>query len=592
VPGILGIFNLDGSPVDSGILARMAGAAIIASGPSPCQQSQPFLDEVSGAAVGFDGRIDNREELRAALGVGLRTGTDAELVLRSFERWGEDGPGHLLGDFAYSIWQPSSRTLFCARDHLGIRPFYYYTSGQVFLWASEPRSLLRHPAVARRPNEGMVAEYLSASVTSVEETLYQGIFRLPPATSLVAGPSGLRKRRYWNIDPGHQIRYKTDREYADRFRETFKEAVRCRLDGGVRVAAQLSGGVDSSSVVGACQQLLREGEAPNVGFEAFSLVFPGFPADETSYIRQVEELWGIASHKVVPPTDPDWYPVCARQYLDLPDHANFHMGDSLAAAARERGFGAILTGLGGDDWFGLEWPQQSRVRRALRRLRAQPNLAGIAALSRDLLRRVNRRPAEPDAAPWLPAAFRQRTGLAERTRRPSLGVAFPFPEQSRLYDGTSNAFRLHALEMTHRASVRRGLEHRHPFYDRRVVEFALAIPPDQIGRRGLNKYVLRQAMQGLLPEPIRQRTSKAEFSHTCAQVFEADSIAALFRSPRIAAEGWIDREQLLAMYGNFMGKWKSGQKHYLPQVWPLNFFLSVELWFRAAFDTDNSDDLV
>jgi len=605
VSGLAGIFNLDGRAADLGVLGRMLaaaahrgpdgighhldgpislGSAVLCTTPESLRETQPLYDDLGGLAITMDGRVDNRDELKAALGATLRTETDAELVLRAYQRWGEESPRRILGDFAYVIWDSRARRLFCARDHLGLRPFYYFTDGRVFLWASELQQLFRHPSVPRRPNEGMIAEYLANQITSLEETLYQGILRLPPAHFLVVEPSGLRTQRYWDIDPSHQVRYKTDREYADHFRHAFKEAVRCRLRSQGPVAAELSGGIDSSCVVGMCQRLFHDGSVSDLGFETFSLVFPELPCDETSYLRQVVTFWGLSSSELPVLPDPEWYPECARRYLDLPDHPNCHMSDFPAALAERKGFRVILTGLGGDDWYD-PLLQQSRTRRALRRLRSQPHLATVGSLLTDfvhMLRRRIRKSSDP-LAPWIPDAFARRTRLAERVRRQPPDGLFASPAQKNLYSRLTSASLVHFLEMVERASARVGVEHRHPFHDRRLIELALALPPDQLQRRGQSKFILRQAMKGLVPDPILQRHTKAEFSAVGAQEYESDTIAPIFHSSRIAEQGWIDQARVTAMYREFMEKWNQGQKDCLPHVWPLDMFLGIELWFRAAF---------
>ena len=137
--------------------------------------------------------------------------------------------------------------------------------------------------------------------------------------------------------------------------------------------------------------------------------------------------------------------------------------------------------------------------------------------------------------------------------------------------------------MKERASARCGVEHRHPFHDRRLIELALALPPDQLQRGDQSKFILRQAMKGLVPDPVLQRRDKAEFSSVGAREYESDTIARLFHSSRIAEQGWIDQARVTAMYREFMETWNHGQKDCLPHVWPLDMCLGIELWFRAAF---------
>ncbi|MGA2326245.1 MAG: asparagine synthase (glutamine-hydrolyzing) [Bryobacteraceae bacterium] len=591
--GFAVIYDLDGGPVDPVLCERMItaiahrgpdgvghhtdgpislGFALLATTPDSLDLRQPLCDDVSGLCTVFNGRVDNRDEIKAALGASLRTGADAELALRAFERWGEDSPRRLIGDFAYVIWDPRHRTLFCARDHLGIRPFFYYTDGRTFLCASELHQLFEHPSVPKRPNEGMIAEHLSTEVTSLDETLYEGILRLPPAHFLIVSPRALRKQRYRNFDPSRQIRHKTDQEYAEHFRDTFQEAVRCCLYSQHPVAAELSGGIDSSCVVGMCQHLFRQGVVSGSGFEVFSLVFPGLPADESYWFRQVVGFWNLKSNEVPAPSDPAWFPDCAKRYLDLPDYGNGRMSDFCSTLAREKGFRVILTGLGGDDSCGHPAFQESRFRRALGRLRAQPSLEGVRSLWRDALRVLQRaRTSRAPIAPWIPDAFARSTHLAERIRKKKGKHEIPF-----------SGLRTFCMEMEDRAAARCGIEARHPFHDRRLIELTLALPPDQFLRLGQNKFILRQAMKGLLPEPVLQRSTKAEFSHTSAQLYECDALSSVFHSARIARNGWIDQHCVAEMFRESMERWKHSQND-LPHVWPLDSVLGIELWFRAAF---------
>jgi asparagine synthase (glutamine-hydrolysing) len=333
-----------------------------------------------------------------------------------------------------------------------------------------------------------------------------------------------------------------------------------------------------------CQRLFQDGSVPNLGFETYSLVFPGLPADETPYLRQVVELWGLRSTELPVLPDPEWYPECAGRYLDLPDHPNCHMSDFPAAQAERNGCRVILTGLGGDDWFDPHF-QQSRTQRALRRLRSEPNLATAGALLADFGRMLRRRvhgPSESHAT-WIPEAFARRTRLAERVRKQPPDRRFASPAQKALHPRLASATLVHFLEMKQRASARMGVEHRHPFHDRRLIELAMALPPDQLSRNGQSKFILRQAMKGLVPDSILQRRDKAEFSAVDAQLWQSDLIAPLFRSSRIANQGWIDQPRITAMYDEFMQKWNHGQKDCLPHVWPLSMYLGIELWFRAAF---------
>src|SRR5215813_10090874 len=307
--GIVGIYNLDGRPVDSTLLARVndstsdrgpdgcgywiqgsvgLGHRMLHTTPESLREHQPLTDEESNLCLTLDGRVDNRDELRAHLlaeGARLRDDTDAELVLRSYECWAIESPKRIVGDFAYAIWDKRNRQFFCARDPIGNKQFYYHISKTRFLCGSELCQLLVDPCTPRDPNEGMVAEYLAVAITDYEETLYQDIFRLPPGHFLIVRTDGIKKQKYWDIDPGKEITYRCDDEYAEQFFEIVREAVRSRLRSQAPVGAYLSGGVDSTTVVGIIKALKDEGIASAGNVSTFSMIFPSVAScDESEYV--------------------------------------------------------------------------------------------------------------------------------------------------------------------------------------------------------------------------------------------------------------------------------------------------------------------
>jgi asparagine synthase (glutamine-hydrolysing) len=251
--GITGIYNLDGCPVDPRLLTQMTdamthrgldgsgqwldgaigfGHRMLHSTPESLYERQPALDELAQTVIVADARIDNRDELISILRLNEKPRgqiTDPELILKAYQAWEEASPERLSGDFAFAIWDKSYRRLFCARDAIGIKPFYYYFDGAKFLWASEPRTLFQHPAVPKQPNRNLMGRYLLDDFSENEETLYKGIYRLPPAHSLSLRGKEIKKKQYWDIDPSRVIRYKRDEEYTQHFFELFRESVKSSL---------------------------------------------------------------------------------------------------------------------------------------------------------------------------------------------------------------------------------------------------------------------------------------------------------------------------------------------------------------------------
>lgn len=625
--GITGIYHLDGRPVAHALLGRMTeiighrgpdgagywldgpvglGHRMLHTTPESLQEKQPFPDETGNLCLTFDGRVDNRNELRAALeskGAKLRTDTDAELVLRAYECWDEECPKHIIGDFAFVIWDRPNRRLFCARDILGMKPLYYYSDDRTFLCGSEPQQLFEDPTTHREPNEGMIGEYLARAITDQEETLYRGVFRLPPAHVLIVQPGRLRKERYWDIDPARKIRYRTDEEYAEHFSAIFKEAVRCRLRSYGPVGAYLSGGLDSSSVVGMVQSLYRAGELADPGFETFSMLFPGLPCDESAYIQDVVRKWGIKSNTVYPKeSDASRYATQVQRYHDFPNYPNGSMSDPLKALAHTKGFRVLLTGLGGDDWLMgsfyhyADLLRRLRILALIRRARSESRLyAMIVPLSsvfqfgvkpllprtvRRALRWILRRDGFP---PWMDPQFARRIHLAKRIRREAVRRPFSSFAQEDLYRTAFSGFGTHFSEVEERSASWFGLEQRHPLHDRRVIEFALALPEEQRWRRDQPKFILRQAMQGLLPETIRQRLTKADFSNVFAEALQAQGGERLFDSLSIASLRWVNGERVREMYRDLSQLYTKDDSRYIRYIWPLWLAYGIELWFNTVF---------
>ena len=628
--GIAGLWNLDGRPTDPLRLGRMADAmahrgpdgiecwiegpvglchAMLHTTPESLREKQPLVHRESAVCLTLDGRVDNRSELRAALegkGFAPCTDTDAELVLRAYECWGEECPLRILGDFAFALWDGRNQTLFCARDCLGIKPFYYYFDPRTFVFASELQQLFEGAAIPCEPNEGMIGEYLANAITHREETLYRGILRLPPAHCLRVQHGRMQKRRYWDIDPAHAIRYRTDAEYAEHFMEIFKEALRCRLRSHRGVGADLSGGLDSSSVVSVAQLVLREGTGPGRTMETFSLAFPGLPCDESRYIEDVVRKSGVKSN-VLQPHEPgtDRHAEYVRRHRDFPGIPVDCMWESIRALVRQRGFPVYLTGLGGDDWlsgidtFYVELLRRGRFGDLIRRVHADSATAGFAGVAdalyievrEDVLPSLPRwvlrasrwvlgRQGVPD---WINPQFARRNHLKERLERKSDAHKFNSRAQRDLYRWLNSGYLVHSFEYDDRSASAAGFESRHPFHDRRIVEYAHAVPTEQLWRRNQSKFVLREATKEILPETVRQRGTKAEFSHAVARAFLSLGDESLLDSLAIEPLQWVNKDQVGLLYREWRQLHaRDDPKHaeHLSLLWKI---FGIDLWYKMNF---------
>ncbi len=284
----------DGSDVwQSGAIGL--GHCLLRTTPESLVESMPYHH--NNLVITADARIDNREELQVLLGLSpqsLAKMPDSQFILAAYEKWGTACPEYLLGDFAFAIWDGDRQQLFCARDHLGVKPFYYYASPQLFVFASEIKALFCLPEVPRRLNEVRMGDFLALSLDDLVLTSYQDIVRLPPATGMIVNAAGVRLQTYWTLDPQRELRLDSDEAYAQTFRHIFTEAVRCRLRSAFPIGSHLSGGLDSSSVACVARNLLQAEQQP---LHTLSLIFDAVPqCDERSYINTVLAQGGMIPH--------------------------------------------------------------------------------------------------------------------------------------------------------------------------------------------------------------------------------------------------------------------------------------------------------
>ncbi|HET6568746.1 MAG TPA: lasso peptide isopeptide bond-forming cyclase, partial [Rhodothermales bacterium] len=372
--GITGLLFLDGRPVEADTLSGMTAALahrgpdgsgrwvqgsaglghhMLWSTPESLTEKLPYEHAASGLVVTSDARIDNRDELLAQLGLDRRRERpigDSEIIAAAYERWGEDCPDRLIGDFAFAIWDARRQGFFCARDCFGVKPIYYYHHrGHLFAFASEIKALLRLNEVPRRLNEARVADYLASVSDDKAATFYAGILRIPPAHCLWVDSEGLRIREYWRLDPSRELRLGSDEAYAETFREVFTEAVRCRVRSAFPVGSTVSGGLDSSSIACVASGMLNAPETPP--FHTFSFVFDAVPeSDERAYIEAALSVLSAEKHYV----HPDRFGVFGDVertlwHLDQPPFIrNLYLWKALYEDARKAGVRVLLDGEDGD----------------------------------------------------------------------------------------------------------------------------------------------------------------------------------------------------------------------------------------------------
>ena len=640
--GICGVVELGGRPVPAGDLEAMLDAAAF-RGPDRCgrwqggldaaesadgnvamghlalhvtpesvHERQPLADTESGLVLVADARLDNRDDLIRTLEPREDIVTDAALILAAYRRWGDDCAGRLLGDFAFAVWDGRRRRLFAARDAMGMRGFHYRLDGDRLIFGTEVQQILAVPGVPVEIFEPAVAAHLVAGHGAPDWTFYRGIAQLPAAHALEITPRASRTWRYWDVDPEHRIRPGDDRAYAEEFRSLFADAVRARLRTVKPVGLLLSGGVDSGSIAAMAGWLLAHEPGLAADLRAYSFAFDELTESDERHISAP-----LAGHFGIPvvdvPADDAWPLSTLPENPTHPDSpfvfGHYATLERAFRRAREDGVGLMMSGDRGDLIAGLGiWDLPALVRRArwatlfgelrtlahwrgtslgrqvrneLLRPARKAVLSPASPLARlPVLRRVAH-PAAPAVPAWIPPDFARRTGLREllaASRRDDAGPLNGLARRQR-YGAIFAPLHMQGVLTSERMHARHGQGFADPWSDRRLAEFALAVPPRILNTVGQPKRLTRLAMKGVMPEASRQALSKILPTPLFRRGLwdrERDTVRRILSPPDCLAErrGYLDPGPLLDG-----GAATAGDMDADTGIWRA---VTLELWLRRV----------
>src|ERR1043166_7795517 len=256
------------------------------------REIQPWRS-TAGHILCWDGRLDNREEMISILRDELHDDfTDARIVMAAYLKWGSEFLPRLIADFALSLWDPAQRALILARDVIGSRDLFYHVDHRESVWSTDLRTLVRVARVKPEVDENYIAGYLTRLPDS-SESPFKNIIVVPPAHAVIIKKDDVQVRRFWGLDQDREVRYRTDGEYEEHFRHLFTEAVRCCLRSEGPVWSDLSGGLDSSSIVCIADQLIKAGKSEATTLETVSCIRDeSVSSNELKFVRYVEEWIG------------------------------------------------------------------------------------------------------------------------------------------------------------------------------------------------------------------------------------------------------------------------------------------------------------
>jgi asparagine synthase (glutamine-hydrolysing) len=488
-------------------------------------EAQPHRSR-SGAVITWDGRLDNRTELKQQLRPTLESGCpDVLIVAAAYEKWGTQCFAKLIGDWALSIWNPDEQSLIFAKDPVGSRHLYYSLDHTQVTWSSLLEPLVLCADQSFKLNEEYIAGWLSFS-PAPQLTPYAGIHAVPPS-SFVSVVRGTKKvTKYWDFDPYKRILYQTDNEYEEHFRSVFGEAIRRRLRSDTPVLAELSGGLDSSSIVCTADIVIGRGKAETPRLDTISYYDDSEPNwNERPYFTKVEEGRGRAGcHIDVSSRDIMILRREGLRFVTAPgaDTEPTEATRRFAACMLAQGNRVLLSGFGGDEVMGgvptpIPELEDLLARARFTQLARQLKIWALNKrkpwfhLLLDAVRgfcpsavvgiRENNRPA-----PWFTPNFvrRNRDALQGYGSRLKLFGSLPsFQENLRTLD-----FLRRQLSCDAPPSAP-FYEKRYPFLDRELLEFTYAIPREQLVRPGQRRSLMRRALAGIVPDELLNRKRKA-----------------------------------------------------------------------------------
>jgi asparagine synthase (glutamine-hydrolysing) len=568
---------------------------------------QPMSNETGSMWIVYNGEIFNHNDVRPELEVaGHRYGSvcDTETIVHAYEEFGAACVTRFRGMFAFVIWDKAKRQLFCARDRLGIKPFYYYWDGTTFAFASEIKALLEHPAVPARFREAALPEYLAFGYVSGEETMFAGVRKLMPGHTLLLDISGdrptLRTERYWDVPrPGEQER-RSDREWIDECRRRLEETVRMRLMSDVPLGMFLSGGVDSSAIAALIKRMTS---GP---VKTFSVGYAEGAYSELAYAAEVARAIGTEHHEVV---------VGMEQFFDAlprliwhedepiawPSSVSLHFVSALAAQQVK----VVLTGEGSDELFGgyvrYHWTELN-LRLLARYRKLVPG--GLRAAVRSQIAHNGLLPA--DLRRKLGHSFLGRDESIESLHLDNFYCAFSAAELAALLQGggagaydeflrywsawpeasllrrmlyaDQKTYLVELLMKQDQMSMSTSIESRVPFLDHTFVEFAMRVPDHLKVHGKTQKYILKEAVSDLLPASIVHR-KKMGFPTPLVQWLRERRAEPLFAA-LLDRDGFIARYLDLDIVRGLLDRHRAGTHDNTDRIWRL---LNLQIWGDLFF---------
>jgi asparagine synthase (glutamine-hydrolysing) len=569
---------------------------------------QPMTNEDGSLYITYNGEVYNHADFREMLearGHVYKTHCDTETILHLYEEYGDSCVEHLRGMFAFAIWDRKKRELFIARDRLGVKPLYYvHTADGSLYFASEIKALLEARAVKPEMNFAAFSDYLANHATSGEDTLFVNVKRLMPGHTLTWHAGKIRIKKYWDVSfakaaqNGH-----SDRDYIAEWSELFRQSVQLRLMADVPLGMFLSGGIDSSAIAAVMSTLVDE------PIKTFSVAFAEREANELKYARLVAQTFKTDHHEVL---------IRPEQFFDALPELIWHEDEPLAhpssvalyfvSELASRHVKVVLTGEGSDELMaGYARYRKTILNLALGERYHRMVPSGIRDLVRDQISGMTGSKLQRtflNLSPDIESIYFDNFAVFPRSDQDHLltretidrtGGIDPYAGVRRALsetDATSLLDRLlyadiktylHELLMKQdQMSMAASVESRVPFLDHKLVEFTSALPERLKLNRWTTKYVLRQSMKGVLPEPILTRP-KMGFPVPIGAWFRGAYTNVLdeYVLGSRAVERNIFNPQFVR---TLVDQHRRGEANHSERLWSL---VNLEMWLRRFIDGES-----
>lgn len=580
------------------------------------KEELPAVSRCKRFLITLDGRIDNRDELYASTGMNRNRRraevTDSELVVAAYRKWQQECVKHLTGEFAFVIWDEERQHLFCARDCFGVRPFYYYNSGNTFYFATEIKGLPPEARSSHHISDYRILDYLIIGVVDQQTTFFKTIKRLKPAHTMTVSSTKSTFSCYWQLKQ-RRLYGKKDRDYEDEFAFLFRNAVKRRIRSDYPVGAFLSGGIDSSSIVAMLGQKECEKKHP---FRTYSGVFDRLvECDERVYFHHLlkrypklvsceitaDELDHIAADLEIGRVEDEPY---------MAPH--FFMQWHLLHQVAQDGVRIILDGHGGDSMmshgYGVlaDYALSGSLFRLVKEVYIQASgrltrtFKNTARTIRDAYRwkyyrsgMDKERVLDPYCKEIL--SFLNKKVLTQEymdrittfyAEMPRSGVT----EKEYHCHAALNSFHSWVLEFLERQYAQRNLSIALPFFDRDLLEFSYSLPPRNKRRDGVDRYTMRKALSDFIPPEVSWRNAKTIFDSSLFSAYLKNDAFWLGKEIDKSHEHiytYIDSSKLCAVLG---GVRNSRTPHTLNQLIFLQKAVSLSRWlWRLLSERDGCE---